>query len=45
MSPCTVADRLIDETYEIRAKYLIGCDGANSKVLDDLDFRSKAKWG
>lgn len=32
----TVRDRLTNHEYTIRAKYLVGADGAKSKVLDDL---------
>lgn len=33
-----VHDRLSDETYTIRAKYLIGADGARSQVAEDIDL-------
>jgi len=32
----TVRDRLDDRTYQIKAKYLIGADGARSKIVDDI---------
>jgi 2,4-dichlorophenol 6-monooxygenase len=32
----TVRDRLTGETYEIRARYLIGADGGRSKVAEDI---------
>ncbi|GAA1678851.1 FAD-dependent monooxygenase [Kribbella yunnanensis] len=32
----TVRDRLSNETYQIRAKYLIGADGGRSKVAQDI---------
>jgi 2,4-dichlorophenol 6-monooxygenase len=32
----TVRDRLDDRVYQIKAKYLIGADGARSKVVDDV---------
>lgn len=32
----TVRDRLSDETFQIRAKYLIGADGGRSKVAQDI---------
>jgi len=32
----TVLDRLSGETYQIRAKYLIGADGGRSKVAEDI---------
>ena len=34
----TVRDRLTGTTYDIRAKYLIGADGARSAVAADLDL-------
>ncbi|MFK4082944.1 FAD-dependent oxidoreductase [Kribbella sp. NPDC020789] len=34
----TVRDRLSGETYQIRAKYLIGADGGRSKVAQDIDL-------
>jgi 2,4-dichlorophenol 6-monooxygenase len=34
----TVRDRLSNETYQIRAKYLIGADGGRSKVAQDIDL-------
>jgi 2,4-dichlorophenol 6-monooxygenase len=35
----TVVDRLTDEKYEIRSDYVIGADGANSKVAECLGLR------
>jgi 2,4-dichlorophenol 6-monooxygenase len=32
----TVRDRMDDRVYQIKAKYLIGADGARSKVVDDV---------
>ena len=32
----TVRDRVGDESYQIRAKYLIGADGGRSKVAEDI---------
>jgi 2,4-dichlorophenol 6-monooxygenase len=32
----TVLDRLSGETYDIRAPYLVGADGGNSKVAEDV---------
>ncbi|HEY3612349.1 MAG TPA: FAD-dependent monooxygenase, partial [Gaiellales bacterium] len=32
----TVLDRLSGETYDIRARYLVGADGGNSKVAEDV---------
>jgi 2,4-dichlorophenol 6-monooxygenase len=40
-----VHDRLTGETYAIRARYLMGCDGANSKVLDDIGLPLEGKMG
>ncbi|HST85725.1 MAG TPA: FAD-dependent monooxygenase [Kineosporiaceae bacterium] len=34
----TVRDRLTGAEFEIRSKYLVGCDGARSKVAADLDL-------
>jgi len=34
----TVRDRLSGETYQIRAKYLIGADGGRSKVAQDIEL-------
>ncbi len=34
----TVLDRLTGQTYEIRSKYLIGADGARSKVAADIEL-------
>jgi 2,4-dichlorophenol 6-monooxygenase len=34
----TVRDRLTGREYTIRSKYLVGADGARSKVADDLDL-------
>ncbi|HWG26686.1 FAD-dependent monooxygenase [Actinospica sp.] len=34
----TVLDRVTGHEYEIRAKYLIGADGARSKVAADIDL-------
>jgi 2,4-dichlorophenol 6-monooxygenase len=41
----TVTDRLTGTTYDIRARYLIGADGANSKVLDDLGLPVEGQMG
>jgi 2,4-dichlorophenol 6-monooxygenase len=35
----TVVDRLTDEKYEIRSAYVVGADGANSKVAESLGLR------
>ena len=31
-------DVLTDKTYTVRSKYLLGADGANSKVVNDLNL-------
>jgi 2,4-dichlorophenol 6-monooxygenase len=41
----TVRDRLRGDTYQIRAKYLIGADGGRSKVAEDLDLPFEGKMG
>ncbi|HEY1824167.1 MAG TPA: FAD-dependent monooxygenase [Trebonia sp.] len=41
----TVADRLTGATFQIRAEYLIGADGANSKVLADLGLPVEGRMG
>ncbi|AZL60046.1 2,4-dichlorophenol 6-monooxygenase [Tabrizicola piscis] len=41
----TLRDRLTGQTFEVRAKYMIGCDGANSKVLEDLDLPLEGEMG
>src|SRR6201991_31349 len=41
----TVADRLTGAQYDIRARYLIGADGANSKVLTDLGLPVEGQMG
>ncbi len=41
----TVRDRMSDETYSIRAKYLIGADGGNSQVAADADLPMHGKMG
>lgn len=38
-------DRLTKETYNIRCKYLIGADGAGSKVVEDLGLPMEGKMG
>jgi len=40
-----VKDRISDQTYQIRAKYLLGADGANSKVAEDADLPLEGKMG
>lgn len=41
----TLRDRLSGREYQIRTKYLIGADGANSKVVDDIDLPLTGKMG
>ncbi len=41
----TLLDRLNGETYSIRTQYLIGADGANSKVAEDLDLPLEGRMG
>jgi 2,4-dichlorophenol 6-monooxygenase len=40
-----VKDRVSGETYKIRAKYLLGADGANSKVAEDAGLPLEGKMG
>jgi len=40
-----VKDRLSHETYQIRAKYLLGADGANSQVAEDAGLPLEGKMG
>ena len=39
----TLHDRLIDHTYKVRAKYLIGADGARSRVAQDIGLPIEGK--
>ena len=41
----TVRDRIADETYQIRAKYLIGADGGRSQVAQDIGLPMVGKMG
>ncbi|MEM9012128.1 MAG: FAD-dependent monooxygenase [Pseudomonadota bacterium] len=41
----TVRDRVADQTYRIRAKYMIGADGARSKVAEDLGLPMDGEMG
>jgi 2,4-dichlorophenol 6-monooxygenase len=41
----TVRDGLRGDTYEIRAKYLLGADGGNSKVASDIGLPIEGKMG
>ena len=40
----TVRDRLTGAVYNIRSKYLIGADGARSKVAEDIGLPTRARW-
>jgi len=40
-----VLDRVSGETYQIRAKYLLGADGANSQVAEDAGLPMQGKMG
>ncbi len=41
----TVRDRVTGETYPIRAKYLVGADGGNSQVAEDIGLPMNGKMG
>jgi 2,4-dichlorophenol 6-monooxygenase len=41
----TVQDRLGGQTYQIRAKYLIGADGGRSKVAEDIGLPMEGQMG
>lgn len=41
----TIKDRLNGETFEIRAKYMIGADGARSRVVEDLGLPLDGEMG
>ena len=41
----TVKDRVRGETYDIRAKYLLGADGGNSKVAADIGLPMVGRMG
>jgi 2,4-dichlorophenol 6-monooxygenase len=41
----TVQDRLSGQTYQIRAKYLIGADGGRSKVAEDVGLPMEGRMG
>jgi 2,4-dichlorophenol 6-monooxygenase len=41
----TVLDRAAGETYQIRAKYLVGADGGRSKVAQDIGLPMEGKMG
>ena len=38
-------DRMTGQKYQVRAKYLIGADGGNSRVVSDLDLPLEGKMG
>ncbi len=40
-----VQDTLLDETYLVRSKYLIGADGARSKIAEDLKLPFDGEMG
>ncbi len=40
-----VRDRVSGEEYPIRAKYLVGADGGNSKVAEDIGLPMEGKMG
>jgi len=40
-----VKDRVSNEIYQIRAKYLLGADGANSQVAEDAGLPMEGKMG
>ncbi len=41
----TVKDRLMDKTFTVRAKYLVGADGSNSLVADHAGIPLEGKMG
>ncbi|HAA22737.1 MAG TPA: 2,4-dichlorophenol 6-monooxygenase, partial [Cytophagales bacterium] len=41
----TVKDRLSGEEYRIRAKYMLGADGGNSRVAQDLELPYEGSMG
>jgi 2,4-dichlorophenol 6-monooxygenase len=41
----TVKDRISDETYQIRAKYLIGADGGRSRVAEVIGLPMEGQMG
>jgi 2,4-dichlorophenol 6-monooxygenase len=41
----TVRDRIGNETYRIRAKYLIGADGGRSQVAEDIGLPTHGRMG
>ncbi|WP_227270708.1 FAD-dependent oxidoreductase [Roseobacter weihaiensis] len=41
----TLRDRLTGEEFDVRAKYMIGADGANSQIVSDLELPMEGKMG
>lgn len=41
----TVRDVLTQQTYVVRCKYLLGADGANSQVVEDIDLPLEGQMG
>lgn len=41
----TVRDRVAEQTYRIRAKYMIGADGGRSRIVEDLGLPLDGKEG
>lgn len=41
----TVRDRVSNETYQIRAKYLVGADGGRSQVAEDIGLPMVGRMG
>lgn len=41
----TLLDRLSGETYQIRAKYLIGADGGRSKIVEQIGLPMEGRMG
>lgn len=41
----TLLDRLTGAEFQVRAKYLIGADGANSRVLEDIGLPLEGEMG
>lgn len=41
----TVQDRLSDDTYQIRARYMIGADGGRSKIAEEIGLPMEGSMG
>lgn len=41
----TLLDRVTGQEYQVRCKYLIGADGARSKVVEDIDLPLEGEMG